>query len=656
MQPLPGPSAPGALAPPEASGLESARLAEPGQVSFADTLAAVVEAISTDEPAPSPSREAPPADSEAPPSKREEPQTEHPAPASLEALASLTVPAPLRPTEPGGQQPGSAPVETGPVGGAAIGAVRLATWDLPSTRATTSLAPAAQTGDALPAAEPARPAPASAGAVALQTGAPAGASPTSASPTGAAGATPRGPAQQASGAPHPLTVQGATAGARRAAAAMDGAGAPARTAPAGGPRSDTAPSAHAGPYPPAVPAGQQPRSLVAGPPVSRGPAPTSGAVGAHPAGASSASAALAPGNGSPLAAPASAPGGGRSASWPGLPNPAHPSVLSSAWGPAGAAPGWGAIPGVMTAGGPEAAPVPQALEWLAPSALIAPGAGPGLAGSADAAPATGDRSAPAPLLAHGVGGVRDHGGDTAAGGAWAGDPLLAAAEVRVSPGGEPGDIAGATVPRPSPADPGALVLAEARDTVPEAGAWRLLGGRDQPAREPSSDPSRPSAAEALAGLVPSRPEVPGSGARDVADLWSPAAHSLPEQVALGLDAAARGAQAVRLHLQPEGLGTVLLHVARGEQGISVRLGAESAATRELLQASMPQLAQALDQRGLPVAQLVIGLAGGGVGADGGPPREALMPRPSRRSVQPHAAAPGAIEPLASSPHQIDYRV
>ena len=310
----------------------------------------------------------------------------------------------------------------------------------------------------------------------------------------------------------------------------------------------------------------------------------------------------------------------------------------------------------MTAGGPEAAPVPQALEWLAPSALIAPGAGPGLAGSADAAPATGDRSAPAPLLAHGVGGVRDHGGDTAAGGAWAGDSLLAAAEVRVSSGGEPDDIAGATVPRPSPADPGALVLAEARDTVPEAGAWRLLGGRDQPAREPSSDPSRPSAAEALAGLVPSRPEVPGSGARDVADLWSPAAHSLPEQVALGLDAAARGAQAVRLHLQPEGLGTVLLHVARGEQGISVRLGAESAATRELLQASMPQLAQALDQRGLPVAQLVIGLAGGGVGADGGPPREALMPRPSRRSVQPHAAAPGAIEPLASSPHQIDYRV
>jgi flagellar hook-length control protein FliK len=134
--------------------------------------------------------------------------------------------------------------------------------------------------------------------------------------------------------------------------------------------------------------------------------------------------------------------------------------------------------------------------------------------------------------------------------------------------------------------------------------------------------------------------------------------SLAEQVALGVEATTRGPQTVRLHLQPEGLGSVLLQVARGEQGLSVQLLAESAATRDLLQATAAQLAQTLDQRGLAVAQLSIGLAGHGAGPrEGRSDRDAGPPTPPRRERGPASPAPlEAVAPPTASPHRIDYRV
>jgi flagellar hook-length control protein FliK len=149
-------------------------------------------------------------------------------------------------------------------------------------------------------------------------------------------------------------------------------------------------------------------------------------------------------------------------------------------------------------------------------------------------------------------------------------------------------------------------------------------------------------------------EAMGDGAASPAEVRPHPAATLPEQVGLGIEAAARGPQTVRLHLQPEGLGSVLLQVARGEQGLSVHLLAESVATRDLLQATAAQLAQTLDHRGLAVAQLSVGLAGQEAGPrEGRPDRDA----PPRRGRSPTPSAPvEAVAARTASLHRIDYRV
>ncbi|HLI26422.1 MAG TPA: flagellar hook-length control protein FliK [Chloroflexota bacterium] len=193
---------------------------------------------------------------------------------------------------------------------------------------------------------------------------------------------------------------------------------------------------------------------------------------------------------------------------------------------------------------------------------------------------------------------------------------------------------------------------------PEAdSSVRLLSRRDSRDGPSGDDPAAVAGGRGL-GAAPAAQGMPADAApREVEVRLSPAS-SLPEQVALGLEVAARDAQAVRLHLQPEGLGNVLLHVARGEQGLSVQLVADSAATRDLLQATVAQLTQTLDQRGLSVAQVLVSLAGGGAGASGDSPgRATAAPVPRRSGPRATSAAPAsAVAALARPLHRIDYRV
>jgi flagellar hook-length control protein FliK len=63
-------------------------------------------------------------------------------------------------------------------------------------------------------------------------------------------------------------------------------------------------------------------------------------------------------------------------------------------------------------------------------------------------------------------------------------------------------------------------------------------------------------------------------------------------------------------LQPEGLGSVTLRVSVERGGLGVHIAVDNPQTRELVQASWPQLQQALDQRGLSVHSMLLDLSQG----------------------------------------------
>jgi flagellar hook-length control protein FliK len=63
-------------------------------------------------------------------------------------------------------------------------------------------------------------------------------------------------------------------------------------------------------------------------------------------------------------------------------------------------------------------------------------------------------------------------------------------------------------------------------------------------------------------------------------------------------------------LQPEGLGTVTVRVSVERAGLGVHIAVDNAQTREMVQASWPQLQQALDQRGLTVQSMLLDLSQG----------------------------------------------
>jgi flagellar hook-length control protein FliK len=68
-------------------------------------------------------------------------------------------------------------------------------------------------------------------------------------------------------------------------------------------------------------------------------------------------------------------------------------------------------------------------------------------------------------------------------------------------------------------------------------------------------------------------------------------------------------------LQPEGLGNVSVKVTVERAGLSVHLAVDNAGTRDVVQASWPQLQQAFEQRGLTVQALMLDLSGGRGGSE-----------------------------------------
>jgi flagellar hook-length control protein FliK len=79
---------------------------------------------------------------------------------------------------------------------------------------------------------------------------------------------------------------------------------------------------------------------------------------------------------------------------------------------------------------------------------------------------------------------------------------------------------------------------------------------------------------------------------------------------LAQTAARRPGQSVEMVLQPEGLGTVTVRVSVERAGLGVHIAVDNAQTREMVQASWPQLQQALDQRGLTVQSMLLDLSQG----------------------------------------------
>jgi flagellar hook-length control protein FliK len=89
------------------------------------------------------------------------------------------------------------------------------------------------------------------------------------------------------------------------------------------------------------------------------------------------------------------------------------------------------------------------------------------------------------------------------------------------------------------------------------------------------------------------------------------AQHVTSQIAdLAQTASRRLGQNVQMVLQPEGLGTVTLKVSLERGGLNVHLAVDSQQTREMVQASWPQLQQALDQRGLTVQSMLLDLSQG----------------------------------------------
>jgi flagellar hook-length control protein FliK len=72
---------------------------------------------------------------------------------------------------------------------------------------------------------------------------------------------------------------------------------------------------------------------------------------------------------------------------------------------------------------------------------------------------------------------------------------------------------------------------------------------------------------------------------------------------------------LHLRLEPEGLGSVELRVEMRETGMQVHMTVEHAATRELVEATWPQLTQACEQRGLSIDRVLVDLMGSQTGGN-----------------------------------------
>jgi flagellar hook-length control protein FliK len=161
--------------------------------------------------------------------------------------------------------------------------------------------------------------------------------------------------------------------------------------------------------------------------------------------------------------------------------------------------------------------------------------------------------------------------------------------------------------------------------------------------------------------VPVRPETVAHTA-SVAEAPS-AARPLVSQLEGALERARhQPGHVVQLRLEPEGLGSVELRVEMRETGMQVHMTVEHAATRELVEATWPQLTQACEQRGLSIDRVLVDLMGSPAG--GSAAFQQRQEQPATRNLPLVGAGPPAsrTDELGKSSatevteHRIDYRI
>ncbi|HNU10540.1 MAG TPA: flagellar hook-length control protein FliK [Rubrivivax sp.] len=121
---------------------------------------------------------------------------------------------------------------------------------------------------------------------------------------------------------------------------------------------------------------------------------------------------------------------------------------------------------------------------------------------------------------------------------------------------------------------------------------------------PAGEPTQPSFAAELARAGVS-PGIGAAGMREHAQINLPTPVHSPEFVPrLAAEVALlvrNGVQEARVHVHPQELGPIAVHIALDGNAAQVRLAVDSALTRELLEQGMPTLAGALRDSGLTLA-------------------------------------------------------
>ncbi len=144
----------------------------------------------------------------------------------------------------------------------------------------------------------------------------------------------------------------------------------------------------------------------------------------------------------------------------------------------------------------------------------------------------------------------------------------------------------------------------------------------------------------------------------------PIGPSLVEQIAQRAHIfMAQGRAGLNIQLEPEELGKVRVYVGLGSEGLQVRLDAESGDTRGILQASLPQLREALERQGLKVDRFDLAFSAGAFSFGTPQDHGSQQPRMNdgQRSMpyywEEHAASePERTPNLQPSSSLVDYRI
>lgn len=125
----------------------------------------------------------------------------------------------------------------------------------------------------------------------------------------------------------------------------------------------------------------------------------------------------------------------------------------------------------------------------------------------------------------------------------------------------------------------------------------------------------------------------------------------------------RGRSGLSIQLEPRDLGRVQVHVSSGTDGLRIGLAAESSDTRDLIQASLPQLRAAFESQGLMIDRFELDTGAGFTGfgsADGGAQQRSGLSNAGAdgRYLSSEETSPDASEAseIGSRDSLVDYRI